>query len=288
MHMSCPWPPYGATMSEVHEADPNSPPKGERRVEDLPGRRGLPLLGNLLQFDIGHAPRHSWRVVDEHGDFYRIGLATRTALQFQRRSPSTDPQGRPGGLTGSGSVRCLPRYRNQRRGLGRRRRLEAPAQAGHAGAQDQSSARVRGRWIRSPRRCSGAGNGPHRRSGGRAKRPQAVHGRRHHGPGLRHRPQHARRRRRCHPALSGKLFPVLARRKVAPFRYWRYLRWGADRKVDVAMQRRLEVVQELVDTARCVLRDISPPRAPVCWTRWLPLAAARRQPSRDRRSSATS
>ena len=43
-----------------------------------------------------------------------------------------------------------------------------------------------------------------------------------------------------------KIFPVLARRTLAPFRYWRWVRWGADRKVDAAMQRLMEVVHDLV------------------------------------------
>ena len=47
-----------------------------------------------------------------------------------------------------------------------------------------------------------------------------------------------------------KIFPVMARRTLAPFRYSRWLRWAGNRQVDVAMERLMEVVDELVSKAR--------------------------------------
>ena len=54
----------------------------------------------------------------------------------------------------------------------------------------------------------------------------------------------------------------MARRTLAPFRYWRWLRWSADRKVDAAMQRLLEVVHRLVSTARAPVSGDSCPGQP--------------------------
>src|SRR4030095_4667075 len=47
-----------------------------------------------------------------------------------------------------------------------------------------------------------------------------------------------------------KIFPVMARRTFAPFRYWRWLRGAGKSQVDVAMERLMEVVHDLVTTAR--------------------------------------
>lgn len=60
---------------------PASPaPSGTRRLEDLPGPRGIPVLGNLLQID---APRMHRQLEDwcaEFGPFFRLKLGKTTML----------------------------------------------------------------------------------------------------------------------------------------------------------------------------------------------------------------
>jgi len=75
-------------MSEVTEAIRTAPPKGERRLEDLPGPRGLPLLGNLLQLDIEHAHTIMEKWADRHG--------SRASFEKRFRAPRPQSAGHHG------------------------------------------------------------------------------------------------------------------------------------------------------------------------------------------------
>src|SRR5262249_49587085 len=52
----------------------------ERTLDDLPGPRGLPLLGNLHQIDVASAHKTLARWADEFGPFYRLRIGLRNAV----------------------------------------------------------------------------------------------------------------------------------------------------------------------------------------------------------------
>ena len=59
-------------------------PALSRRIADLPGPRGWPLLGNLPQLDIPslHQQLEGWAAV--HGPIYRLRFGTRDAVVVSR------------------------------------------------------------------------------------------------------------------------------------------------------------------------------------------------------------
>ncbi len=59
---------------------------GQRSLKDLPGPRGLPLLGNLVQLDVKRAHTILERWAEEYGDFYRLRLGERTLLAISTPS----------------------------------------------------------------------------------------------------------------------------------------------------------------------------------------------------------
>lgn len=60
-------------------AAPASPPK-PRRLEDLPGPRGLPLLGNLLQLDSSRMHRQLEQWCEEYGPYFVLRFGRRPSL----------------------------------------------------------------------------------------------------------------------------------------------------------------------------------------------------------------
>jgi cytochrome P450/nitrite reductase/ring-hydroxylating ferredoxin subunit len=66
-------------------AAPGPPSAALRRLRDLPGPRGLPLLGNLLQIDLQsfHTRLEGWAAV--HGHIYQLRLGPRRALVVSER-----------------------------------------------------------------------------------------------------------------------------------------------------------------------------------------------------------
>ena len=87
-------------MSESTSLDGNSRPQSQRSLKDLPGPRGLPLLGNLLQIDVQrvHTVLEGW--ADEYGDVYRLRLG-RSELVAISTPPLIDQilKDRPGRFT---------------------------------------------------------------------------------------------------------------------------------------------------------------------------------------------
>ena len=69
-------------MSELTDLIGRADSTRERSLKDLPGPRGLAVLGNLLQLDVKRAHTILERWADEHGDFYhfRLGRADAVAI----------------------------------------------------------------------------------------------------------------------------------------------------------------------------------------------------------------
>ena len=240
---------------------------GQRSLKDLPGPRGLPLLGNLLQLDIKRAHTILERWAEEYGDFYRLRLVQTDVVAIS--APILIDQilkDRPGRFTRIGIMRdaFLDTGINgvfNAEGTDWRRQRKLVMQAlntdhlrKYFDRLDQVAARLQRRWQRAARDgtpidvqsdlkrftvdvTSGLAFGAD------------LNTLEDEGDVIQH--------------YLDKIFPVMARRTLAPFRYWRWLRWGADRKVDAAMQKLLEVVQHLVSSARApVSGDSSPRQAP--------------------------
>ena len=91
-----------------HAADPIAGVRlhGQRTLKDLPGPRGLPLLGNLVQLDIKRAHTILERWAEEYGDFYRLRLVRTDVVAIS--APTLIDQilkDRPGRFTRIGIMR---------------------------------------------------------------------------------------------------------------------------------------------------------------------------------------
>lgn len=241
-------------MSESTYLDSSARPQGQRSLKDLPGPRGLPLLGNLLQLDVRRAHTILERWADEYGDFYHLRLGRSDVVAISA-PPLIDQilKDRPGRFTRIGIMRdaLLDLGINGvfgAEGSDWRRQRKLVMQALNTDhlrkffeRLDQVAARLQRRWQKAAR----TGTAIDVTSDLKRFTVDVTSGLafgtdlntlEDEGDVIQH--------------YLDKIFPVLARRTLAPFRYWRWLRWGADRKVDAAMQRLLQVVRELVRTAR--------------------------------------
>lgn len=67
-------------MTAIQKSSPGAPAAGLRRIQDLPGPRGIPVLGNALQLD---PPRFHQQVEQwcrEYGPYFRLRLGRHAAL----------------------------------------------------------------------------------------------------------------------------------------------------------------------------------------------------------------
>jgi len=241
-------------MSEVTDRIGSADSTRERSLKDLPGPRGLAVVGNLLQLDIKRAHTILERWADEHGDFYHFRLGRADAVAIS--SPPLIDQilkDRPGRYTRIGIMRdaMLDLGVNGvfgAEGADWRRQRKLVMQALNTDhlrkffvRLDQVAARLQRRWQKAARDGSPIDVPSDLKrftvdgTSGLAFGTD-LNTLEDEGDVIQH--------------YLDKIFPVLARRVLAPFRYWRWVRWGEDRSVDTAMQRLMEVVRDLVSKAR--------------------------------------
>lgn len=239
------------TVSGAHAFAPDRP---LRAVKDLPGPRGLPLLGNLLQVDIARAHTIMQRWADAFGPIYRFRIAHRDVVVISDTELiNAVLRDRPGGF--------------------RRRKLiqEAMLELGVDGVFSAEGAD----WRRQRKLAMHALNTSHLRDFfGRLDAVTARLQRRWEraaASGVRVDAQRDLMRFTVDVTTGlalgndlntlenegdtiqrhlDKVFPALARRLLSPVRYWRWFKLPADRDLDAAMVEVNKLVNDLVAAAR--------------------------------------
>ena len=228
--------------------------RGLRILDDLPGPRGLPVLGNLLQIDVARAHIILARWAREFGPIYRLRLGRRDVVAIASPELINEVlRDRPGrfrririmrdamldvGIDGVFTAEGLD-WRRQRKLAMQALNTEHLRQ--YFDRLDQVAARLQRRWERA------AANGERVDVQGDLMRFTVdVTSGLAFGRDLNTLEQEGDIIQRH----LDKVFPALARRVFAPFPYWRWFRLPADRALDKAMQRVLPLVNELVAAAR--------------------------------------
>ena len=225
-----------------------------RTLDELPGPKGLPLIGNLLQIDIARAHKTLAAWADEFGPFYHFRIAHRDAVA----------------IAAPDLINEVLRDRPERF-----RRIKIVQDAMLDIGVDGVFTAEGHDWRRQRKLAMHALNTEHLREF--FDRLDQVTGR------LQRRWQRAAASRERVDAQSDlmrftvdvtsglafghdlntleeagdviqqhleKVFPALARRVFAPFPYWRWFRLPTDRNLDAAMQKVLALVHDLVAEAR--------------------------------------
>ena len=225
-----------------------------RSLKDLPGPRGLPLVGNLLQLDVARLHMILGEWADRFGTLYRLRVVNRDVLVvadaelinevlrhrpagFRRRKIIQDVMlelGVDGVFTAEGAD-----WRRQRKLA--MHALNTEHLREFFGRLDQVTARLQRRWERA------------------AISAERVNAQRDlmrftvdvtsglaFGKDLNTLEQEGDIIQRH----LDKVFPALARRLLAPFPYWRWVGLPADRRLDAAMVEVLKLVNELIAAAR--------------------------------------
>ena len=231
-----------------------------RTLDDLPGPRGLPLLGNLLQVDIARAHKILARWADEFGPFYHFRLGRRHAVAIAAPDLIHEVlRNRPG------RFRRIKIMQDAMLDVGIygvftaeghdwRRQLNTEHMREFFSRLDQVTARLERRWRRAA-----ASNGRVDAQSDLMRFTIDVTS----GLAFGHDLNTLEQKGDVIQQHLDKVFPSLARRVFAPFPYWRWLRLPADRRLDAAMQKVLALVHDLVAEARArVAMKSSPGVAP--------------------------
>ena len=230
-----------------------SGPRPVRAISELPGPRGVPLLGNTLQLETSRFHSILNASADRFGPMYRYRIASRThwwlrTLTWSTKCCATAQMafGAASECGRSSSSWGWTAY------LTPRAQTWAPAQAGNARAEHQSSARIlhpTGTGDRSVAAALGAAAA----AGETVDAPSDL-------------------RRFTVDVTSSlafgkdlntlekegdliqrhldKIFPAVARRLFAPFPYWRWFKLPVDRELDAAVVEVHKLVNDLVADAR--------------------------------------
>lgn len=225
-----------------------------RTLDDLPGPRGLPLLGNLLQIDIVRAHKTLARWADEFGPVFRFRLGRRHALGISAPDLINEVlRDRPGRFRRMEIVRNAmldlgiagvftaegPAWRRQRKLA--MHALSTEHLRGFFDRLDRVTDRLQRRWERAA-----AANERVDAQRDLMRFTVDVTSGLVFGTDL----NTLEEQGDLIQQHLDRVFPLLARRVFAPFPYWRWFRLPADRRVDAAMAKVLVLVNELVRGAR--------------------------------------
>ncbi|MET0884860.1 MAG: cytochrome P450 [Mycetocola sp.] len=225
-----------------------------RAYKDLPGPRGLPLIGNLLQLDIARAHTTLQRWADEFGPIYRFGIGHRDVVvisdtelvnevlrdrpeAFRRRKLIRESMLELG-IDGVFSAEGLDWRRQRKLAM---HALNTSHLRDFFGRLDAVTARLHRRWDRAA--TSGERIDPQRdlmRFTVDVTTGLVL------GTDLNTLEQQGDTIQRH----LDKIFPALARRLLSPIRYWHWFKLPADRELDAAMVEVNKLVNELVTAAR--------------------------------------
>lgn len=229
-----------------------------RSVAALPGPRGWPLIGNLLQFDLPRLHRQFEGWADRHGPTYRLRLGRREVLVISdaetiaallRDRPDTWRRMRPieAVIREAGGHGVFSAEGDDWR---RQRRLVMSAfDPGHLKRFYPSLQRVTERLMASWRDAARRGEAIDLQASLMRYTVDVTTGLAF-GVDL-------NTIEAPHPLQEhlDKLFPMLFRRVNLPFPYWHYLRLPIDREYDRHLRRVHEAVRGFVQAARQRLQD---------------------------------
>lgn len=229
-----------------------------RSVAALPGPRGWPLIGNLLQFDLPRLHRQFEDWADRHGPTYRLRLGRREVLVISdaetiaallRDRPDTWRRMRPieAVIREAGGHGVFSAEGDDWR---RQRRLVMSAfDPGHLKRFYPSLQRVTERLMASWREAARRGEAIDLQASLMRYTVDVTTGLAF-GVDL-------NTIDTPHPLQEhlDKLFPMLFRRVNLPFPYWHYLRLPIDREYDRHLRRVHEAVRGFVQAARQRLQD---------------------------------
>ncbi|ABM96335.1 cytochrome P450 [Methylibium petroleiphilum] len=252
-------------MREPNEADDAAVARARaadaaplRSVAALPGPRGWPLIGNLLQFDLPRLHRQFEDWADRHGPTYRLRLGRREVLVISdaetiaallRDRPDTWRRMRPieAVIREAGGHGVFSAEGDDWR---RQRRLVMSAfDPGHLKRFYPSLQRVTERLMASWREAARRGEAIDLQASLMRYTVDVTTGL---AFGVDLNTIDA-----PHPLQEhlDKLFPMLFRRVNLPFPYWHYLRLPIDREYDRHLRRVHEAVRGFVQAARQRLQD---------------------------------
>ena len=228
-----------------------------RRLADLPGPRGLPVLGNLLQLEAPRLHRILGAWADRYGAAYRIRLRGRDVLVVSDAEAIGDVlRDRPEGFRRRRALRNVmlelgidgvfnaegPDWRRQRKLA--MFALNTAHMREFFTRLDQVAARLQRRWEGAAR--SGQPVDPQRDlmrftvdvTSGLAFGHDLNTLEETGDPIQKH---------------LDKIFPALSRRLLVPFAYWRYFKLPADRALDRSMAEVHKLVNALIANSRAQL-----------------------------------
>lgn len=237
-----------------------------RALADLPGPRGLPLLGNLLQLDVARTHTILGQWADRYGSFYRLRVARRNVLavadahlindllrdrpdRFRRRKVLREAMLELG-LDGVFTAEGLDWRRQRKLAM---HALNTEHLREFFGRLDQVTARLQRRWERAA--ASGERVDAQRDL---MRFTVDVTSGLAFGKDLNTLEQEGDIIQRH----LDKVFPALARRILAPFPYWHWFKLPADRRLDAAMVEIIKLVNALVAAARARVSANAPSAAP--------------------------